>query len=147
MVRDFWDCVENATAVLEDGTPKFICVIDNSLLGKKTIVIYLDELLTKKSTYRRFTDQLNFASRLSSSTIERDLKPVVERIVDDLFDRFGSRGHLEWDPREAENCNHDWQIRLLRRDLKRRGLPDSIKRDRVDMVLNELYIVEPILDL
>ena len=142
-MADFWDAVREAGVSFEDpspgvpSSPKFTCTLEHAY-GNRSITIYLDEQSTRKAAIRKFVDGL-------SSNMSKDLRPLVERIVDDLFDRFGASGILEYDPKEAERCNLDWAIRMLRRDLKRRGLPTTLTREQVEYVLDELYVIEPVL--
>ena len=137
-MADFWDAVVEAFIEVDEGGPRFSCTIDNGY-GKKIITIYLDENFSRKSTMRRFTEGL-------SSTTFHCYSQVIDRIIDDLFDRFGASGHLKWDPDQATKCNLDWAFRMLRRDLKRRGIPNTMTREQVECVLNELYIIEPVLN-
>ncbi len=131
---DFWDPIVEASIFMEDGVPRFTC----SFTGKyssKSVTVFLDENATKKAATRCLSDGVDSVHR-----------NVIVRIVDDLFDKFGASGHLIYDPVEADRCNNEWAIRMIRKELRRRGVPKLISRDQIDCILNELYTIEFVLD-
>ena len=129
---DFWDPISEAGVSKDaDGNPKFSVTFRG-----RTLSVYFNEGVTRKTCFRRLTE--------GSPYIKED-KVIVDRIVDDLFDKFGQNNTLEWDPSIADSVNIEWAIRMLRRDLRKRGVPDRLSRQSIDMLLNELYEIEPVL--
>src|ERR1700735_350218 len=104
MTKDFWDSINDVIVSNDlDGTQKFICTIQMRF-SPKTVHIYLDEKTTRKAVIRRFIDG-------ASDQDIKDMTPVVHRIVDDLFNRFGSNGYLEWNAQAASELQKEWEIR------------------------------------
>lgn len=124
----------DAAVTCEDGFPKFTCTFAGQYGATRSATIYLDEHVTRKAALRKLSEGIDSKHRR-----------IVERIVDDLFDRFGAQGYLEYDVEQADRCNVEWSIRMLRKDLRRRGVPGTIARERVERVLDELYVIEPVL--
>lgn len=135
MSHDFWDAVSDAGVDKDpDGSPRF-----HVNMRGRTIHVYLSEGVTRKQALRKFFEGM-------ASFNQKEDKVIVERIVDDLFAKFGVNGVLEWDQSVGDQVNREWVVRMLRRDLKRRGLPRALPREAVEGVLDELYVVEPVID-
>ena len=133
-MKDFWDPVIEASVSFDDATPKFT-VVFSMKFGNRTATIYLDESMTRKAAVRKLSEGMDSSHR-----------QLIERIADDLFDKFGASGHLEYNEAGARRCNEEWTVRLLRRDLRQRGIPAALDREAVERVLDELYVVEPVLN-
>lgn len=70
---------------------------------------------------------------------------LVERIADDLLDNFGDGQYLVWSPERARACTKNWRLRLLRNALANLEVGDVLTRDELEAVLDEIYVVGPVL--
>lgn len=114
--------------------------------GQLVYRVCLNDGVTEESFHKALYYPPGISPRHPLPQLPGQLEKVIRT---ELFERFGQTGTLVLDSddgAQADEYARLWRKRLLKRELQDAGLPEFMAREDVDSILDELYVVHPVLE-